>query len=230
MLMPAQQKAFTVVCNTMKLLFLTILCLIIQISFGQSYHDVKEKLEQFLAENKVDDTAKVWVDNILARRDTAYLNRQIAAAPTSKIKLVEVFDQQTGSYGIKETYADFSKVEFIFKDQKEDTLYNRWKLNYKYKFELIDTIKSRIIYFPPNTVEALCGCGQVPAKIRNKCLKDAERQAKKDGLTSEHFARLITYVDKTSGQVQFILELPAKGKRRVYYGLSPDDTNRRWYD
>jgi hypothetical protein len=214
----------------MKPIFLIVFYLTFQISFGQSYHDISEKLEHFIANNKGDDTAKVWVDNILARRDTAYLNRQIATAPTSKIKLVEVFDQQTGAYGIKETYADLSKVEFIFKDKKEDTLYNRWKANYKYEFERTDTIKSQIIYFPPNTVEALCGCGQVPTKIRNKCLKDAERQAKRDGFTSEHFARLITYIDKTSGQIEFVLELPAKGKRRVYYGLSPDDTNRRWYD
>jgi hypothetical protein len=214
----------------MKSLLLIIFSLSSSILFGQTFRDIDEGLNQFITTNIKSESSIFWIKSILNNRDTSYLMKQVNNFSGENIKIVEVFDSKTKAYGIKEAYAVNGKVEFIYKDKSVDTFYNSFKKNYKYPFTKVDTLKSSIVYFPPNTVEAMCGCGQVPVKIRRRCIKKAENQAKKDSFTSEHFARLITYVDKTNGHINFVLELPTWGQRKVSYGISPDIDNRRWYD
>jgi hypothetical protein len=214
----------------MKPLLLTIFSFSSFLLFGQTFRDIDDSLNQFISTNVNNDSSKFWINSILSNRDTSYFRKQIENISSQKIKVVEVYDSKTKEYGIKEQYAFDNKIEFIYNDKMVDTFYNSWKKNYKYRFDKIDTVKSSVIHFPPNTIEAMCGCGQVPTKIRRRCIKQAERKAKKDGFTSEHFARLITYIDKTNGHIKFILELPTWGQRKVSYGISPDIDNRRWYD
>lgn len=214
----------------MKCLLLTISLFNCCLSFGQTFRKVDESLNKFIVAYAKSDSSKNWIKNIISNRDTFYLRLKLENTLANKIKIVEVFDIKTKKYGIKEEYIVNDKIEFIYRDQQQDTFYNSSSRNYKYSFEKNDGLKSGVVYFPPNTINALCGCGQVTVKIRRRCFKEAEKRAKKDGFISENFGRLITYIDKASQQITFILELPASGKRKVSYGFSPNSNNRNWYD
>jgi len=214
----------------MKLLLLIAFLVTCCLSFGQRFRDIDESLNQFIITNVKNDSAMVWLKNIISHRDTSYLKKHFESIPAQNIKIVEVFDRNTNMYGIKENFAINNKIEFIYRDKSEDTIYNSLNSMYKYSFENMETLKSNIIYFPPNSVEAFCGCGQVPKKIKRTCLKDAERKAKKDGYIAENFAKLITYIDKTNGKIVFIVEIPSLGKRSVSCGNFPDINNRTWYE
>ena len=198
-------------------------------SIGQTFNDINSSLMAFISSNRSNDSINFWIGNILSHRDTVYLKSQIDASSDQEIKMIEVFDSVSKKYGIKEVYTNNNKVERIFKDQKQDTVYLLGEqLQYEYFRDSIARIKSSVFYFPPNTVEAPCGCGTIKLKIRKQCWEEARKKAKKEGICSEHFARLITYINRKNGHINFILEIPVAGQRKVEYGFSV--TKRSWYE
>lgn len=197
---------------------------------SQNYTAIESRLNSFKSSISENDSAVFWLENILNHRDIETLKSHIDTIHAVKIKIIEVYDNQLNKYGIREDYAKNDVIIMAFMDNMIDTFYDYNFVNNKIPIYFNDTINSTIKLFPPNTIESFCGCGQVPRRARKNCLKDAEMRAKNDGITCEHFARLITYIDKSSGKISFVLEMPMFGQRKVYQGLTFDFSNKRWFD
>lgn len=213
----------------------TITTIIILFGFiycdGQTYHLVSNNLADFIRKDCTNDTALFWVNNIIKFRDHQYLEQKLKAAQSSKIKITEVWDKNRNTYGIKEEYGTDSLVKNTWRDKVEDTIYYHHKWNYISFFPQLDTLKDQVLSFESNTIAAMCGCGQVKKKIRKACSKRAKYVVRKDGTVGETFSRLITYIDLESQKVRFILEIPVRGTRKLYYGFGTiDPGNRYWYE
>lgn len=184
-------------------------------SYGQTYQKFESlSLAQLKLNKERLSSYYESFSELISRRDTAYLRKQLTETKATKIFIIEGFNFETKNYSLFEEYKLDNNVFPKWSDSK--LLVDKKIIKHPGSYFLGDADnlykdKSAVDSIPPRKYRYGGGC--IVSDTTYMLFKALREKAEKDGFVIEKYCRVETLIDKRTNRFLVKYCFPVQGKR-----------------